>query len=193
MISKSYDLPILVFQSTELFERWLSDNHNSSSGILLRMYKKASGKPTVTYQEALRVALCYGWIDAVSNKYDDESYIQRFTPRRARSMWSKRNIGIVETLIAEGRMKPAGTKEIERAKADGRWDQAYDSPKNMKVPDDFIEELKKDSKAYEFFQSLNKTNTYAIGWRLQTAKKPETRERRKQELLEMMAKGEKIH
>lgn len=192
-MSKTYDLPILAFESAELFERWLSDNHNSSSGIWLRMYKKASGKPTVTYQEALRVALCYGWIDAVSNKYDDESYIQRFTPRRARSMWSKRNIGIVQTLIAEGKMKPAGTKEIERAKADGRWDQAYDSPKNMKVPDDFIEELKKDPKAYEFFQSLNKTNTYAIGWRLQTAKKPETRERRKQHLLEMMAKGEKIH
>ena len=129
----------------------------------------------------------------MANKYDDLSYLQKFTPRRKRSIWSKRNIEHVERLISEGRMQPAGLRQIEAAKADGRWDQAYDSPANMEVPADFLEELSKDPAAKAFFDTLNKTNLYAIGWRLQTAKKPETRAKRMKAILEMLSKGEKFH
>lgn len=187
------DIPILTFETQSEFRDRLSKNYTLESGIWLRFFKKISGKQTFTYPEAVDVALCYGWIDGVANKYDDESYLQKFTPRRKRSIWSKINVGKVERLIKEGKMQAPGLAEIERAKADGRWAQAYDSPANMSVPEDFITELQKDTKAFAFFESLNKTNKYAIGFRLQTAKKPETRERRKQALLEIMKKGEKIH
>jgi uncharacterized protein YdeI (YjbR/CyaY-like superfamily) len=187
------EAPIKHFVTASEFEKWLSTHYEDEAGIWLQMYKKATGKPTVVYKEALDVALCYGWIDGQSKTYDAESYIQKFTPRRTRSLWSVINKGHVARLIKEKRMREPGLKEIERAKADGRWDAAYEPASTMKVPDDFIEEVKKDAKAYEIFQSLNKANTYAIGWNLQTAKKPETRERRKQKFLEMMRKGEKIH
>ena len=155
--------------------------------------KKATGKPSVNYGAALDEALCYGWIDGQKNKYDNESYLQKFTPRRPRSIWSKRNIEHIERLEKEGKMRSAGRKAVEAAKSDGRWERAYDSPKNMEVPEDFIAELSKNKKALAFFESLNKTNRFAIAWRLQTAKKPETRERRKKVMLEMMERGEKFH
>lgn len=185
--------PIKSFSSTQKWHAWLLINHASPQGIWLRIYKKDSNKKTVTYAEALDEALCFGWIDGLKKSYDDESWIQKFTPRRAKSMWSARNKEHIARLIKEKRMQSSGLKEVEAAKKDGRWDAAYDSPKNMEVPDDFLKELKKSKKAYEFFKTLNKANTFAIAWRLQTAKKPETREKRMKVLLEMMKDYKRIH
>jgi uncharacterized protein YdeI (YjbR/CyaY-like superfamily) len=185
--------PILPFATSAAFEKWLQKHVEKEEGIWLQLYKKASGKKTITYAEAVDVALCYGWIDGQKQSYDEKSFLQKFTPRRARSMWSKTNREHVARLIKEKRMQPSGLKQVELAKADGRWDQAYDSPKNMTVPQDFLKALSKDKNALEFFKGLTKANVYAIVWRLQTAKKPETRERRMKILLEMMKKGEKLH
>lgn len=187
------DKPVKSFKSTKAFEKWLSVNQAKSSGIWLQIFKKDSGIKTVTYSEALDVALCYGWIDGQKNKYDENSWLQKFTPRRTKSMWSKRNSEHVTRLIKDKRMQPAGLKEITSAKADGRWEQAYDSPSNMKVPEDFLMALAKNKKAEAFFKTLNKANTFAIAWRLQIAKKPETRDKRMKVLLGMMANGEKLH
>jgi uncharacterized protein YdeI (YjbR/CyaY-like superfamily) len=190
---KQIDLPILAFASAKEWRKWLSTNHAKSSGIWLRYFKKDSGEKSITYAEAVEEALCYGWIDGQSNKYDADSYIQRFTPRRPTSIWSKINTERVERLIAEGKMKKAGMEQVELAKADGRWQKAYDSPKNMTMPEDFLQQLSKNKKAKAFFDGLNKTNQYAIAWRLQTAKKPETREKRLKEILAMMKEGKKFH
>jgi uncharacterized protein YdeI (YjbR/CyaY-like superfamily) len=184
---------ILSFATAGEWRAWLAKNHASAKGIGLRIFKKNSGHKSVTYEEALDEALCYGWIDSQKQPYDNLSWIQKFTPRRERSIWSKRNKEHIARLIKERRMKPAGLKEVEAAKSDGRWDSAYDSPKNMEVPPDFLEALKKNKKAYAFFLTLNKANSFAIAWRLQTAKKPETREKRKKTILDMFAKGEKLH
>lgn len=184
---------MLEFRTEADWQAWLDKNYALPEGIWLKIAKKDTGVTTVNYQEALRVALCYGWIDGLVNKLDDKYYIQKFTPRRPRSIWSKRNVGIVNELIAEGKMQLPGYKAIEEAKADGRWDAAYDSPGNMTVPEYFIDELKKHSQAYNFFQSLNKTNLFAIGFRLQTAKKPETRNKRMKEIIEMLSRNEKFH
>jgi uncharacterized protein YdeI (YjbR/CyaY-like superfamily) len=184
---------VIAFKSQRAFEAWLEKNHDKVDGLWLRIYKKASGTPTVTYAEALDVALCFGWIDGLKRSYDEESFIQRFTPRRARSVWSKVNVGHVERLTREGRMRPAGQAALDAARSDGRLAKAYDSPKNAKVPEDFLRALKRDKKAYAFFQTLSRVNHYAIAYRLQTAKKPETRERRMKQFLEMMARGEKFH
>jgi uncharacterized protein YdeI (YjbR/CyaY-like superfamily) len=148
---------------------------------------------TVTYAEALDEALCYGWIDGQLEKYDEKSWLRKFTPRRPKSVWSKRNIEHVNRLVDAGKMKPAGLKEMEAAKADGRWGRAYDSPSAMQVPQDFLAELSKHKKAQIFFETLNKANTYAIAWRLQTAKKPETREKRMKKFIQMLENGEKLH
>ena len=187
------DPPIKSFRSPQKWETWLAANHASVDGVWLRFFKKDSGKATLTYAEALDVALCYGWIDGQKDKYDVESWLQKFTPRRAKSIWSKRNREHVARLIEENRMQPAGLREVEAAKADGRWDQAYDSPANMEVPEDFLHAVSKDKDAEAFFKTLNKANTYAIAWRLQTAKKPETRARRMGVILDMLARGEKFH
>lgn len=192
-MNKPTDYPILSFTSQKEFSQWLEENHATSNGIWLRLFKKGSEVESVTYAEAVEESLCYGWIDSLVNKYDEKSYIQKFTPRRPKSMWSKINIGHIERLTKEGRMKESGLKEVERAKEDGRWQAAYESPKNMQVPEDFITALDKDKKAKEFFESLNRTNTYAIAFQLNTAKKPETRERRFKKLFGMMQRGEKIH
>lgn len=184
---------IKSFENANAWRRWLENNHAKEDGLWLQIFKKASNLPTVSYNEAVDESLCYGWIDGQKKKYDENSYLQKFTPRRPRSIWSKRNVEKVEQFLKEKKMEPAGLAEIEKAKADGRWDKAYDSPKHMKIPDDFITALKKDKKAYDFFKTLNKTNTYAIGFRLQTAKKAETRERRMKKILEMMKNEEKFH
>lgn len=157
------------------------------------MFKKASGKLTVTYAEALDCALCYGWIDGLKKSHDAESFIQKFTPRRPRSLWSKINCGHVERLRKAGKMKPAGEAAIDAAKKDGRWKAAYDGPGKATIPKDFLQALAKDKKAKEFFGTLNKTNLYSIAWRLQTARKPETRARRMTAIIEMLAAGKKFH
>jgi uncharacterized protein YdeI (YjbR/CyaY-like superfamily) len=186
-------LPIQSFTSTEEFTSWLTKHHVVSPGIWMQLFKIKSGIPSITYAEALDVALCYGWIDGQKKAYDAESWLQKFTPRTRKSIWSKRNREHVDRLSKSGKMEAAGIKEVEAAKADGRWDQAYDSPRNMVVPSDFLKELAKNKKAQAFFKTLNKTNIYAIAWRLQTAKKPETRNKRMKLILEMLKKGEKFH
>jgi len=187
------DLQILSFNSSVEFENWLELNIINTKGIWVRFFKKNSGIPTITYAEALDVALCYGWIDGQVKKHDENSYLQKFTPRRPKSMWSKRNVEHITRLETEGRMKSSGIIEVEKAKRDGRWERAYDSPGKMVVPVDFIELLSKNKKAFEFFESLNKTNKYSIGWRLQTAKTPETRQKRIMEIINIMEKGEQFH
>ena len=184
---------IKSFSSPEKWSEWLSDNFEREEGVWLRIFKKNSGKETLDHASALDEALCYGWIDGQGKSYDELSWLIKFTPRRTKSIWSQRNKENVERLIEQKRMKAPGLKEIEKAKADGRWDAAYDSPKNMEVPPDFIDELKKDNSAYEFFKTLNKTNIYAIAWRLQTARNPETRKKRMIKLLDKMKRQEKLY
>jgi uncharacterized protein YdeI (YjbR/CyaY-like superfamily) len=187
------DFPILFFESQEEWRTWLEQNHNVANGVWLRFYKKGTGIVSLNYPWALDEALCYGWIDGQSKTFDEKSYLQKFTPRRVKSIWSKRNIEHIGRLIKEGKMKASGLKEAETAKADGRWERAYDSPGNLSIPEDFLLELSKDKNALAFFESLNKANTYAITWRLQTAKKPETREKRMKIILGMLSRGEKFH
>ncbi len=158
----------------------------------LKFSRKIPKKKTITYAEALDVALCFGWIDGQKKTFDEESWLQKFTPRREKSIWSKVNIGHVERLTNDGRMTQAGLKAIEKAKANGNWEKAYDSPSKMTIPDDFLKEISKNKKAEAFFLTLNKTNLFSIGFRLQTAKKQETREKRMKEIIEMLAKGEKF-
>ena len=187
------DYEIIPFKTQADFRKWLHKNHASVPGIWLKMFKKDSGIESINYKQALDEALCYGWIDGQSKSGDDKYWIQKFTPRRKKSMWSKRNIEHIERLRKEGKMREAGEKEVEAAKADGRWAAAYDGPATIKMPEDFLKELSKDKKAEAFFNTLNKTNTFAIAWQLQTAVKLETRERRFKKLLEMLKKGKKIH
>lgn len=187
------DTPIRSFTTAQSWRIWLETNHANTDGILLRIYKKDSGRKTVTYAEALDEALCFGWIDGQKKAYDTESYLQKFTPRRPKSLWSKRNQDHVSRLIKEKRMTAAGLAEITAAKKDGRWAHAYDAPSTMTVPEDFLKALRKDTKAHAFFKTLNKANTYAIAWRLQTARKPETRAKRMASLLAMLREGRQIH
>ena len=156
------ELPIIPFASREAWETWLEERHAASDGLWLKIAKKGSGIETVTFVEALDIALCYGWIDSQRGKFDERFYLQRFTPRRPGSKWSKVNCGKVEKLIEAGEMKPAGLREVERAKADGRWDAAYESQSKATVPEDLRRELEKNEKAREFFETLNSANRYAI-------------------------------
>lgn len=181
------------FKSAADFRAWLGQNHSACDGIWLRIYKKDSGKPTVTYVEALDEALCHGWIDGVRYPKDELSFLQKFTPRQTKSKWSKINTQHAERLIRSGEMTGAGLKAIEAAKADGRWDAAYESPANARPPADFLKELNKNKKAKAFFATLNRQNTFAIIYRLQNAAKPETRAKRMKKFLEMLARGEKLH
>ena len=187
------DYPLLPVETQKAWNQWLRRNHALSDGVWLRFYKKSSGRQGITYEQALEEALCYGWIDGQAKPDGEGSWKQKFTPRRSRSMWSKRNRDRVAKLAEQGRMKAAGLKAVQAAKDDGRWGQAYDSPANMAIPPDFLAALKKDRAAFAFFKTLNKANTYAIAWRLQTAKKPETRARRMAALLGMLSRGEKLH
>ena len=191
--SAKTELEIISFKTAKEMEKWLATNHIVSKGIWLRIFKKKSGQQSITYNEALDEMLCCGWIDGQLQKYDDISWLRKFTPRGVKSTWSKRNAEHAERLIKVDKMKPSGLNEIEKAKADGRWMKAYDSPSEMKVPEDFLKALSKNKKAKKFFDSLNKANTYAIAWRLQTAGKPETREKRMNVILEMMKNEKKFH
>ena len=184
---------ILSFRSSSEFRKWLAANHRISDGIWLRIFKKDSGESSVTYAEALDEALCFGWIDGQKQRHDEVSWRQRFTPRRPKSGWSKINTQHAERLIAAGRMKAAGRVQIDAAKKDGRWTAAYDSPSKATFPEDFLVALRRNKKAEAFFESLNKANRYAIAYRLQTAKKPETKQKRMEMILAMLAKGKAFH
>lgn len=184
---------ILCFRSSSEFRTWLAKNHRQSDGIWLRIFKKDSGESTITYNEALDEALCFGWIDGQKQRHDEVSWRQRFTPRRPTSGWSKLNTQHAERLIQARRMKAAGRAQVDAAKKDGRWAAAYDSPSKATVPQDFLAALRKNKKAHAFFESLNKANRYAIAYRLQTAKKPETKQRRMEMILAMLARGEAFH
>jgi uncharacterized protein YdeI (YjbR/CyaY-like superfamily) len=184
---------ILEFKSSVDFRRWLEKNHAESDGIWLRFFKKHPGEKSLTHAEALDQALCYGWIDGQLKAFDKLSWLQKFTPRRSKSGWSKINTQHVERLIKAGVMAPPGHKAVEAAKADGRWQAAYDSPRNASPPADFLKELDKNAKAKAFFKTLNRANVYSIVYRLQTAKKPETRAKRMEVILAMMGQGKKFH
>ena len=159
----------------------------------LRFFKKSTGKQTLNHPQALDEALCWGWIDGQARPFDDESWLQRYTPRRARSAWSKRNRELVARLEREGRMQPSGRAQVAAAKADGRWDRAYDSPSATQVPDDFLRALRRHKGALAFFRTLNRANVFAICYRLQTAKKPETRQRRFDALVQMIKDRRRLH
>jgi len=193
MVEPKTDLPTMTFTSTKTFTTWMRNNHTRSPGIWLKIAKKASGIKSITYAEALDVALCYGWIDGQKSGYDEQYFLQRFTPRRARSKWSKINCEKVGVLIEQGRMQPAGLAEIERAKADGRWDDAYDSQRTMTVPDDFQAALDKNPEARAFFATISSSNRYAILFRLHDAKRPATRSARIETFIAMLRKGETLH
>jgi uncharacterized protein YdeI (YjbR/CyaY-like superfamily) len=181
------------FRSSKEFRAWLAKEHARAPGLLLRIYKKGSGVPSVTYAEALDQALCFGWIDGQKLPFDADSWVQKFTPRRAKSGWSKINVAHVDRLIREGQMTAAGLKEVEAAKADGRWAAAYDSFATATVPPEFVKELARNAKAKQFYATLNKANLYAIAYRLQTAKRPETKIKRMKLIIDMLARGEKFH
>ncbi|MEW6401630.1 MAG: YdeI/OmpD-associated family protein [Chloroflexota bacterium] len=190
---KSADLPILPFENKKKWADWLAKQHAKSAGVWLKLARKGSGIPSVTYEEAVEVALCYGWIDGQGKRLDDQYWLQKYTPRGPKSMWSKINTERAGRLITSGEMKSAGLKAIEAAKQDGRWDAAYASPKNISIPDDFHTELDRNKKARAFFATLNSANRYAILLRIQTAKKVETRERRIRQFVEMLERGEKLY
>ena len=186
-------LPPRSFRSSQELRAWLAKEHARATNLFLRIYKKDSGVVSVTYAEALDQALCFGWIDGQKLPLDGISWVQKFTPRRCKSGWSKRNITHVNRLIQAGQMTPAGLKQVEAAKADGRWVAAYDSPANATVPPEFMKELARNTKAKQFFSTLNRANLYAIAYRLQTAKRSETKIKRMKLIIEMLARGEKFH
>jgi uncharacterized protein YdeI (YjbR/CyaY-like superfamily) len=181
--------PVVSFASAAEMEGWLAGHGERSDGIWLKFAKKDSGIQSVSYAEAVEVALCHGWIDGQAKRLDESHYLQRFTPRRARSRWSRINREKAEALIAEGRMRPGGLREVERAKDDGRWEQAYDPPATATVPDDFRQALDAEPAAREFFASLGATKRYSFLYRIQDAKRPETRAKRIAEYVELLRAG----
>lgn len=187
------DIPVILFKQQKDWAEWLDKHHAESSGVWLRLAKKASAMQSVSYDEALEAALCYGWIDSQAKSYDHDSWLQKFTPRGAKSIWSKINKEKAQQLIKYNQMKPAGLKAVESARQDGRWAAAYDSQSSATIPDDFQAELDKNVEAQVFFSTLNSQNRYAILFRIQTARKAETRARRIQRFIEMLARKEKLY
>jgi uncharacterized protein YdeI (YjbR/CyaY-like superfamily) len=188
------ELPELIVSDASAWLEWLGENHADPAGVWLVLAKKGTEEPTsLTYDQALEEALCHGWIDGQARRRDEGTYRQRFTPRRKRSAWSKRNTGLAERLRAEGRMHPAGQAEVERAKADGRWEAAYAGPATIEVPPDLTEALAAEPKAQAMFETLNSQNRYAILYRIATAKRADTRARRIGEFVAMLARGETVH
>jgi uncharacterized protein YdeI (YjbR/CyaY-like superfamily) len=186
----STELSILPFESKKKFAEWLAKQYDKSAGLWLKLAKKGTGILSVTYDEAVDVALCYGWIDGQKGSFDDKYWLQKFTPRGAKSIWSKINTQKAERLIASGEMKPAGLKAIEAAKQDGRWDAAYEGQRTISVPEDFQSALNKNKKAKAFFETLTGSRRYSFLFRIETAKKAETREKRIRQFVEMLEKGE---
>ena len=183
----------LRFATPRAFEAWLRKNDASSDGVWLLIAKAGAEEPTVSYPHAVEIALCYGWIDGQKKALDEQHWLQRFTPRRARSLWSKANREKAEALIRSGRMQPAGMAEIARAQGDGRWDAAYEGARTADVPPDLQAALDARPEARSFFAQLDAANRYAVLWRVRTARRAETRARRIEGLVEMLARGEKIH
>lgn len=182
-----------TFASVKAWQSWLVKHYKTSNGVWLLLAKKNAEETTVTYAEALDVALCYGWIDGHKKAYDEEFWLQKFGPRKAKSIWSKKNIEHTERLIKDGKMKAAGFKAIEAAKANGTWQSAYDGQSNMTIPEDFLKALNKNIKARRFYNTLNRTNLFSVYFRLQTAKTAETRQKRIQLIIDMFAREEKFH
>jgi len=192
-MKNSDNLSIMSFDTQHDWEIWLKENHAETKGIWLKIAKKEASTPSVSYAEALDSALCYGWIDGQKAAFDDKYWLQKFTPRTAKSIWSKVNCNKAEALIAEGRMQPAGLQQVELAKSDGRWERAYESQSKITIPDDFQSELDNNPKAKEFFNTLDSANRYAFLFRIQSAKKPETRSAKIQKFVEMLNQQQKLH
>jgi uncharacterized protein YdeI (YjbR/CyaY-like superfamily) len=191
--AKAPEQPTLDFEGQAAWSAWLAEHHASSNGVWLRMAKKGSGLRTVTYLEAVESALCWGWIDGQARAEGAETYVQRFTPRRKRSVWSKINRDKALALIASGAMRPPGLAEVERAQQDGRWAGAYDSPSKAAVPNELAAALEASPRAAAFFATLNASNRYSVIWRVQTAQRAETRSKRIATLIAMLERGEKFH
>jgi uncharacterized protein YdeI (YjbR/CyaY-like superfamily) len=186
-------LPTIAFPSPAAWERWLAENHHASDGVWIKMGKKQATVESVRYPEVLECALCFGWIDGRREALDERHFLQRFTPRRASSRWSRINRDTAERLIADGSMRPAGFAEVERAKGDGRWQAAYEGQRSISVPEDLQRELDARPSAQTFFAELSSQNRYAILYRLQDAKRPQTRARRLKQCVAMLEAGETIH
>jgi uncharacterized protein YdeI (YjbR/CyaY-like superfamily) len=186
------DLPTHSFPSASAFETFLETNHLTAPGIYLKLAKKSSGIPSVSSSEAVEVALCFGWIDGRANSLDDNWWTVRYTPRRAKSMWSQKNVNTVARLVEQGKMRPAGLEAVDTAKSDGRWDRAYAGPATIEVPKDLAAALKGEPKAKKFFEGMNSTDRYAVLWRVQTAT-PKARAQKIETLVEMLAKGRSPH
>ncbi len=187
------DLPVRRFASRAAWQKWLAANDERSPGVWIELAKKDSGLTSVSRAEALEVALCHGWIDSQSTSIDDKRYLQRFTPRRRRSKWSKINCAAVERLHAEGRLAPAGIREMEAAKLDGRWEAAYDSPRTIAVPPDLAARLARNARARRAFEKLDGQNRFAIPYRLHHAKRADTRQRRLDRLVALLEAGRTLH
>jgi uncharacterized protein YdeI (YjbR/CyaY-like superfamily) len=187
------DTPIIAFASRNDWEEWLAREHATSQGLWLKLAKRGAGVPSVSYPEAVEAALCFGWIDGQKRKFDDVYWLQRFTPRSARSRWSKLNRQKATELIAAGRMRRPGLAEVERAKSDGRWEAAYEPPSSASVPEDLQRELNRNERARRFFETLNRVNRYAILHRIEQAKRPETRARRIEKFVTMLDEGKKLY
>ena len=183
----------LPFKTPAHLEKWLRKNHDSADELWVKIYKKDSGVPSVTWDDCVVACIAWGWIDGLKRSLDDDAYLQRVTPRRAKSKWSKRNREHAQRLIKEGRMQEPGLAQVEAAKSDGRWDEAYAGSADLEIPDDFYKALKKNRAAKKFFETLNRANLYAIYYRLHSAKRPETKARRIASIVEMLAKGETFH
>ena len=186
-------LPVIPFADAAAWERWLEEHHEDASGLWLKLAKKGSQIASVTYAQAVELALCFGWIDGQKGAYDEHWWLQRFTPRGPRSRWSRINREKAQELERAGRLRPAGLREIECAREDGRWEAAYESQSRATVPEDLQRELDRDPAARAFFESLERHNRYAILYRIQDAKRPETRARRLRQFMEMLRAGEKLH
>ncbi len=187
------ELPTHLFEEPQSWETWLGENGTVSKGVWLKMAKKDSGCVSITYAEALDIALCYGWIDSQKAAFDAQYWVQRFTPRGPKSIWSKINCEHIARLTAAGKMQAEGLRQVELAQRDGRWDAAYASQRNATVPEDFQQELDKNPAALEFFATLKSANRYAILFRIETAKKAETRAARIQTFIAMLTRHEKLH
>ena len=187
------DLPVLSFADQAAFEAWLEAEGTTAAGVYVKLAKKGAGVPSVTYAEIVESALCFGWIDERSNAVDERFYLQRMTPRRPKSVWSKKNVDAVEALTEAGRMRPAGLAAVEAARADGRWERAYAGSATITVPDDFAEALAAEPAARREFEVLDGANRYAVLWRVHTANTPATRTKRIANLVQMLAEGRRIH
>jgi uncharacterized protein YdeI (YjbR/CyaY-like superfamily) len=184
---------VKCFPTPKKFRDWLKANHAKENEVWLKLFKKGSDTPSITWEESVMEAIAWGWIDGLKKSHDEKAYFQRFTPRTKTSGWSKTNRDHAENLIKGGRMQRPGMKEVDAAKSDGRWESAYAGPSKMEIPKDFLDALAGNKKAEKFFKTLNRTNLYSIYHRLHTAKKPETRQNRMDKIIEMLARGEKFH